>query len=318
MRMEIISLEPMRAEWLEEIAKQTGQEVKVVSRDLVQENEELLSVAEILICRDRDLKSELLDILQSVKWIFVVSTGVDKLPFKVLREKGIEVVNSPNVSDEAMSDYTIGAMMLYSCKFKELLHYQKEKYWKPYAMTDPLCGKKLLIVGAGRIGQRIAQKAKVFGMNLYGICRETKELPAFDVVKGMEALPELCIMADYVVCTLPLTAETKYIFDEDVFRTMKKEAVFINISRGGLVNTEALVKCLKERVIAGAVLDVFEKEPISADSELWELDNLVITPHSSGRIENYLEQAMKIFAENLREYIETGKLINTVDLRKGY
>lgn len=316
--MNIVSLESMKTEWQQEIARKTGETVTYVVRDLVWDNQELLNAAEIIICRDRDLKPELLEMLQNVKWIFIVSTGVDKLPFDILREKGIQVVNSPNVSDEAMSDYTIGAMMLYSCRFKELLQYQKEKYWKPYAMTEPLKDKKLLIVGAGRIGQRIAKKAKAFDMRIYGICRNPRELPLFDAVKGMDKLEELCAAADYVVCVLPLTEETKYIFNENVFRKMKDTSVFINISRGGLVDTDDLVKCLREQVIAGAVLDVFEKEPIGADSELWELDNLVITPHSSGRIENYLEEAMKIFGRNLSEYIKTGNLTDRIDLEKGY
>lgn len=316
--MKIVSLEPLKLEWLEEIKTQTGQNVKVVSRDAIQDERNNISEAEILICRDRDLKDDLLKVLVKIKWIFIVSTGVDKLPFAVLKERGIRVVNSPNVSDEAMSDYTIGAMMLFSCKFKELLQYQKDKFWKPYAMTDPLCGKNLLIVGAGRIGQRIANKAKAFGMNIYGICREPRELPVFDDVKGLDSLGDLCCGADYVVCTLPLTSETKYIFDEDAFRKMKKDTVFINISRGGLVDTNGLVKCLKENVIAGAVLDVFEQEPIGDRSELWNIENLVITPHSSGRIKNYLEQAMKIFSKNLCEYIGTGRLMDQIDLEKEY
>lgn len=316
--MKIVSLEPLKESWVDSVKMQTGQDIAVILRDKVQEEAETLSSTEILICRDRDLTESLLGNLQNVKWIFIVSTGVDKLPFDYLQEREIQIVNSPNVSDEAMSDYTIGAMMLYSCKFKELLQCQQKSFWKPYAMTDPLQGKNLLIVGAGKIGQRIADKAKVFGMKILGICRQPKEINNFDVVKGVESLKGLCQEADYVVCTLPLTGETAKIFNEDVFRQMKENAVFINISRGGLVNTGDLCRCLKEKVIAGAVLDVFEKEPLSVDSELWELDNLVITPHSSGRIENYLEEAMKIFTKNLYEYIESGKLINTIDLRKGY
>lgn len=316
--MKIVSLESLKLEWLKAIKRQTGQNVEVVSRDAIQKKRNSIGEAEVLICRDRDLKDDFMKLLVKIKWIFIVSTGVDKLPFAVLKERGIQVVNSPNISDEAMSDYTMGAMMLYSCKFKDLLQYQKEKFWKPYAMTDPLYGKNLLVVGAGKIGRRIATKAKAFGMNLYGICRESRELSIFDDVKGLDSLGDLCRVADYVVCTLPLTSETKYIFNEDVFRKMKKDTVFINISRGGLVDTNGLVKCLKENVIAGAVLDVFEKEPIGDESELWEIENLVITPHSSGRIENYLEQSMKIFCENLCEYIGTGRLIDKIDLEKGY
>lgn len=316
--MKIVSIEPMNRKWMDSVKSATGQEITVVQREKIWEETGVLCDAEILICRDRDLKKEVIDYFKNIKWIFIVSTGVDKLPFEILRGKGIDVVNSPKVSDEAMSDYTIGAMMLYSCKFKELLSHQSKKFWKPYVMTEPLNGKKLLIVGAGRIGKRIADKACIFGMDIYGICRNPKEISGFSEIRGIDSLPNMCAEADYVVCTLPLTVETEKIFNEDIFRNMKENTVFINISRGGLVDTDGLIKCLKERVIAGAVLDVFEKEPLSLDSELWQLDNLVITPHSSGRIENYLEEAMKIFVKNLCIYMDTGELVDKIDLKKGY
>lgn len=314
--MKIISLEPLKTEWLDAIEKKTGERLVCIDRKNIERNK--LKHAEILICRDRDLTQDLINNCRQIGWIFIVSTGVDRLPFDILKEKGIQVVNSPNVSDEAMSDYTIGAMLLFSCRFKQLLQCQSEHYWKPYAMTEPLQGKKLLIVGAGKIGVAIANKAKVFGMEIYGICREAKQLENFEDVCSMECIESLCQMADYIVCTLPLTAETKYLFDEKIFRKMKRTAIFINISRGGLVNISDLIICLKEECFAGAVLDVFEKEPLSAENELWDLENVVITPHSSGRIENYLEQALNIFIRNLCEYKKTGRLPNAIDLEKGY
>ena len=316
--MEIISFEPLQKQWIENIEKQSSQRIQYVSRDEIKCHIQLLQKAEILICRDRDLSAELLESLNCMKWIFIVSTGVDKLPFDVLRTKGIRVVNSPCVSNEAMSDYTIGAMLLYSCQFKKLMECQRDKYWKPYAMTTPLKGQKLLIVGAGKIGQAIAAKAKAFDMHVLGICKTPKKTYGFDEVGGIDCLEKFSAKADFIVCTLPLTEETRHLFNGDVFSKMKESTIFINIARGGLVDTEALITVLKDKKIAGAVLDVFEEEPLPAENKLWELDNVVLTPHSSGRINNYLEQAIEIFTKNLLSYIKEEKLVNEVNLEKGY
>lgn len=316
--MKIISFEPLQAQWMDRIEKQSAQHIQYISREEMDNNKILLQEAQILICRDRDLSKELLDDLESLEWIFIVSTGVDKLPFEAIKGKGIKVANSPSVSNEAMSDYTIGAMLLFSCQFKKLMEYQKDNYWKPYAMTTPLKGQNLLIVGAGKIGQAIAAKAKAFDMHIYGICRTPKEIEGFEEVGGMDRLESFSENADFIVCTLPLTSETRYLFNADIFTGMKESAIFINISRGALVDTEALIEVLEKRQIAGAVLDVFEKEPLPMESRLWDLDNVVLTPHSSGRISNYLEQAMEIFGKNLVSYIEEGKLLNEVNLEKGY
>lgn len=316
--MEIISLEPLKPEWISKIELVTGQKVQVISREELLQQESTLRNAEVLICRDRDLLPDRLDVFENLKWVFIVSTGVDKVPFEYFYEKGIRVSNSPNISNDAMSDYVMGAALFFSCQFNQLIKCQAEKYWKPFAMTEPLNNKKMLIVGAGKIGQAIAHKAKAFGMSLYGICRTAKEIECFDVIKGMSALDDMCQEADFVVCTLPLTNETKYVFNEDIFNKMKHTAVFINIARGALVDTEALIKCLKRRSISGAVLDVFEKEPLAYESELWDLDNVFITPHSSGRVANYLERSMEIFEKNLTAYIKTGVPLEEIDLAKGY
>lgn len=316
--MEIISLELLKMEWIAEIELETGQKVQVIPKEKLQQQESVLRNTEILICRDRDLLPCCLDVFENLKWVFIVSTGVDKVPFEYFYKKGIKVSNSPNISNDAISDYVMGAALFYSCQFNQLIKCQAEKYWKPFAMTEPLRSKKLLIVGAGKIGQAIAHKAKAFGMLVYGICRTEKEIECFDAIKDMAALGDMCGEADFVVCALPLTNETKYVFNEDIFNKMKHSVVFINIARGALVDTDALIKCLKRRSIGGAVLDVFEEEPLTYESELWDLDNVLITPHSSGRVANYLECSMGIFKENLIAYIKTGNPLEEIDLVKGY
>lgn len=316
--MRIVSIEPLSEESIINIKKVSNEDIQYIAREEIDNLVEDLATTEILICRDRDLNIAFLEHLVCLKWIFIVSNGVDKLPFAYLAERNIQVVNSPNISNDAMSDYVMGAILMHTCRFNELLEYQRESYWKPYAMTESLRGKNLLIVGAGKIGKDIAYKANAFGMNVDGICRVEKHIDVFRQIKGISELYKMCAEADFVVCTLPLTAETKYCFNEKVFKCMKKTAIFINISRGAVVNTNELIQCLKDKVIGGAVLDVFEIEPLAKESELWNLDNVVITPHSSGRIDNYFGYVMEIFKANLCSYKEEGKLINQVDLIKGY
>lgn len=316
--MHIVSIEPINEVWMIKIRNRTNQKVSYVSRDEVEKKQGVLKTADILLCRDRDVDDELIGICCNLKWIFIISAGVDKLPFELLNKEGIRVVNAPDISNQAISNYVVGAILQQACHFYELMEYQKRKEWKPFAMTDSLEGKKMLIVGAGKIGRTIAQKVRNFGIEVNGICREPRFIEGFDVVEGIDALGNWLVDSDYVVCSLPLTKETKYVFNEKVFEQMKKGALFINISRGGLVDTNALVKYASREKQFHAILDVFEMEPLAIDSELWNLKNVIITPHSSGRVSDFIDQALNIFLENVISYIREGKLLNEVDLVKGY
>lgn len=314
----IVSIEPLKPEWIGNIEKNIDEKIYVVAKNEMDKNESLTSSAEVLICRDRDLSEEFLNKFSMLKFIFVVSAGVEKLPFQYLQQRKILVANTSGVSDAAMSDYVIGAMLMYSSKFLECYKYKQQNYWKPYLMSEGLQGKQLLVVGAGRIGKAVAAKAKAFQMNVIGIKNQVVEDPLFDVVDTLENLDRYLATADYIACILPLTRETIHLFTQEKFTKMKKSAVFINISRGKLVDEQGLIRSLKANCIKGAVLDVFEEEPLSLDSELWSLENVTITPHSSGRIEDFLKYSMGVFEKNIMAFRNGIKLPSQVDLDKGY
>ena len=317
-KLKCISIEPLKSEWMQTIRSKCEVELYYVSRENLNQNEELLGDAQILICRDRDLSEAFLSKLKKLELVFIVSAGVEKLPFEYLKKRDITVANAGGVSDTAMSDYVIGAMLLFSSRFKECIEYKNQHYWKPYLMTDVLMNKKLLIVGAGKIGQAIAKKAKAFEMKIVGVKRTMGVLTDFDRLTTLDKLDEELEDADYVVCTIPLTDNTYHLFDKQRFEKMKDTSVFINVSRGKIVDEEHLTDILLERKIRGAVLDVFETEPLASESTLWGLDNVILTPHSSGRIEEFIRHAIDIFIINVKQYCRGERMDNEVDLEFRY
>lgn len=273
---------------------------------------------EVLIARDRDPIEEIVNACNNLKLLFIVSTGVEKLPFELLRSRGIQVANTGGVNSGIMSEYAMAYILAKSTRVCENILNQQENHWKKFQCVDSLEGKTLLIVGAGRTGQLLAQKANVFGMHCIGVKKHVGQLFGFDKVVGLDNLNDVLPIADFIVCTLPLTDETQYLFDETKFHYMKSDATFINISRGKLVVTDDLVAALESGEIAQAVLDVFETEPIDKDSVLWHTKNLWITPHSSGRLENFMDEAIKCAARNIKAFINNESLPNKVNLTDGY
>lgn len=318
MRIKCISIEPLKEKWLNHVEKKCGVHIELVTRESWQNHRDKIQGCELLICRDRDLSEEFLDEFKSLQYIFIVSAGVEKLPFEYLKNRNISVINSGGASDSAMSDYVIGAMLMFSSRFKECIEYKMQEHWQKFLMTESLKGKKLIVVGAGKIGRAIARKAKVMEMVTFGVKRTKSKLPEFDEVYSLDELESILPNADYVACTIPLTEETLYLFNETRFSCMNSNAVFINISRGKIVNEDDLIHALENGKIKAAVLDVFEIEPLPKDSKLWKLDNVVITPHSSGRINDFLGRSMEIFAENMCYLLRNEEVPNLVDLDKKY
>ncbi|MBO7048720.1 MAG: D-2-hydroxyacid dehydrogenase [Spirochaetia bacterium] len=314
--MNIVSTVQLSDENIEYIYSKTHERVSYIDKMI----SSLMSIEniEILLARDRDITISLLEEMISLKMIFIVSTGVEKIPFKYLQERNIMVANTTGVSEEAMSNYVIGALLSFSSNFLNCFHYKNQRHWQKYLCTEPLVEKKLLICGAGKIGRKIAEKAKAFKIRTIGIKTKIEQVSYFDEIYDMTAFEKQLREADYTVCCLPLTKQTYKLFNANVFSMMKQSSVFINISRGGLVDEDALIVALEDNQIKGAVLDVFETEPLPKESKLWDLDNVILTPHSSGRIHNFLDYSIHCFCNNLISYKTTGRLVSPIDLDKGY
>jgi phosphoglycerate dehydrogenase-like enzyme len=198
--------------------------------------------------------------------------------------------------------------------------YKSQHLWKRHT-SSVLRDKTIGILGLGHIGSEVARLAKAFGMRVIATRRSYKEgMKARNVDQLMPSnkLNDLLKTSDYVVITLPFTAETKNLIGEKELRQMKESACLINIGRGGIIDQTALTKALKENWIGGAALDVYTPEPLPADSLLWDLPNLIYSPHVSGSMVDYVSRATEVFCNNLERYLAGKRLVNVVNKRAGY
>lgn len=276
--------------------------------------------AEIIAGWKKGLEEYCLDPQAKLKWLQTWSAGVDSLPLDELKLRGITLTSANGVHAYPISETIFALMLGLTRKIHTYVRNQQAKTWHHAHMGLELHEKTVGIIGVGAIGQETAKLAKAFGMTVLGIRNSGKPIEYVDEMYTLDQLDFLLPKCDYVVVTLPHTKETHRLFGAEQFMQMKSTAFFINIGRGEIVVEDDLVRALREATIAGAGLDVFEKEPLSAESPLWELENVIITPHTSGSTENYNKRLIEsILIPNLKEYIsDTTPSINLVDFSKGY
>jgi phosphoglycerate dehydrogenase-like enzyme len=254
----------------------------------------------------------------SLRWVHVAGAGVDAALFPELVESEVVVTNSRGVFDRSIAEYVIGAMLVFEKDLLRTLAFQRRKEWK-HRESGMLSGKTLLVVGAGPIGRMISTLAKSLGMKPSAVARTTRsEDPDFERVFATEDLDEALPHADYVVIAAPLTDETRDMFGAEQFGRMKSEARLINIGRGKIVDEAALIAALREKKISGAALDVFREEPLPVESPLWEMDEVIVSPHMSGDFVGWTNALGELFAENFRRWSEGEELFNIVDKERGY
>lgn len=279
-----------------------------------------LESADVLVTYGEDLTEEHLKQYKNLKWIQVLTAGVDKMPLPYLVQSSILLTNVKGIHKVPMAEYAFAAMLQVARNLNEAFQKQQNKKWDPRLRVDELYDKTLGIIGVGAIGEEIARRAHVFGMKVVGVTRSGRENAYCEKMFTPNQLNQFLPLCDYVVVIVPSTKETLKLIGQKELDCMKSSAVLINIARGSVIDEEALVTHLKEGKIKGAVLDVFAEEPLSENSPLWELNNCIITPHVSGRSSRYMERALGVFRENLEQY-QTGNLTqlkNIVDCVKGY
>lgn len=287
-------------------------------RDMEEAREDLLD-ADILITYGEDLTTEIIKKVECLKWIMVISAGLDEMPFQAIQDKGILVTNAKGIHKIPMAEYTIAMILQVARQAKQLIENEQIKVWDRRIPMTELNEKTLGILGAGAIGTQIADYARVFSMRTIGFNRSGRKVNGFDEIVTKETLDKLLIKSDFIVSVLPSTPETDGILNRPTFKMMKKTATFINIGRGKNVIEKDLIAALKSGEIAHAVLDVFGQEPLPKEHPFWEMKNVTVTPHISGISANYLPRAIEIFETNLKVFIGGGKdYLNIVDLDKGY
>ncbi|MEQ2526893.1 D-2-hydroxyacid dehydrogenase [Robertmurraya yapensis] len=275
--------------------------------------------AEVFMTYGEDLTEELIHSARNLRWIMVMSAGLEKMPLAACEEKGILVTNARGVHKIPMAEFTLGAMLQYVKQTKLLSEREADENWDRKIPMAELCGKTILILGVGAIGGEIARLAKAFRMNTIGVNRSGDQVDYVDELYTMKEVPEVIEKADFIVSVLPSTDETSNVLTYEHFQAMKNTAVFINIGRGDLVKDETLLKALENNEIAHAYLDVFEQEPLPKGHSFWKMENVTVTPHLSSITKNYLPRAFEIFEQNLHTYNKKGvNYKNRIDLSRGY
>lgn len=252
-----------------------------------------------------------------LKWIHALSAGVEQLTFPELQSSSVILTNSKGIHGIPVSEHVLSMMLAFTRGLNLFIRQQQQSIWKRVP-TDEIYEKTIAIVGLGSIGRSIAKRAKGLGMTVLASKQEQTNEIFVDRLYRPDQMHQMLAEADFVVVAVPLTETTKELFTIEEFRSMKKNAYFINIARGAVVNEADLVTALEQGLIKGAGLDVFDHEPLAETSPLWNMPNVIITPHIAALSPYYLDRAIKLFADNLTHFIQGDALINIVDKVKGY
>lgn len=274
---------------------------------------------DILIVYGDGLSSEMLLGSKKLKWIHIISSGLELIPFDILIQMDVIVTNVKGIHSIPIAEYTIGMILNMVHRNYYFYDLQLKGEWESWVTVEESYGKTIGIIGLGAVGTEIAKRAKAFGMKVLGISRSGNNLsPYVDEIVMKENKDYLLKKADFVVLTLPYTNDTDKLIGKKELSIMKNTAYLINISRGKVVDEDELIGSLKRKDIQGAILDVFTNEPLSKESRLWNLDNVIITPHASGRSPHYMERSIEIFCNNLDNYGNLHKMVNVINLKQGY
>lgn len=292
-------------------------------RSLNKENlKELIPEADILVCFS--ISPENFQRAKDLKWIHLAVAGVDKSVFPELLQSKIIISASKGIHSHTIAEHILGMILSFATGIHLSTLRQFQKKWASVEVMDKrfeLTGKTLGIVGLGSIGKELAKRGKCFGMKIIGMknnLKKREKIRYVDKIFPKEKLSDLLALSDFVALTLPLTEETYHLIGEKEFAQVKSSAYLINTSRGKIVDEKALIEALENKKIAGAGLDVFEEEPLSSNSKLYDFENVLITPHIAGSMEDYFQKVAQIFKENLKRFLSGRKMINLVDKKLGY
>jgi len=281
---------------------------------------EHLKDAEVIVGWKKEIAEQCIHSESKLRWLQSWSAGVNNMPLDEMEKSNILLTSANGVHAYPISETIFALMLGLTRKIHSYVRNQQEKKWHHSNMKLEIHEKTIGIVGVGHIGKETAKIAKAFGMTVLGVRHSGRDEEFVDEMYTTDQLSEVLHRCDYVVLTLPLTEETRHLFGANEFRRMKSSAFFINIGRGEIVVEEELIEALQSGEIAGAGLDVFTKEPLPEDSPLWDFENVIVTPHTSGSTEHYAKRVIEdIFIPNLKSYAQGGVLpINVVDYKKGY
>jgi len=267
-----------------------------------------------IIFGEPSLTANVLPSMSNLRWVQAMWAGVEPLLVPSLR-RDYTLTNARGIFGGLMSEYVFGYLLAFERRVFEHYRLQKDRSWSPVE-TGSLRGKTIGLLGVGSIGARLAETAKHFGMIVRGYTRASETSPAIDAYYHGAELLDFATGLDYLICVLPNTPATRWLVDQPLFNALPPHAIFVNVGRGSAVDETALVTALKSGQIAGAVLDVFETEPLPENSPLWRLPNVFITYHTSAR--TIPTDMVGVFVENYNRYLRGEELQYIVDFELGY
>ncbi|MDQ0188972.1 D-2-hydroxyacid dehydrogenase [Alicyclobacillus cycloheptanicus] len=258
---------------------------------------------------------DLLERYSSIRWLQLMSAGVDHVLHQGRVPARVTLTRMVGVFSRQMAEYVFAYLLHIEKGIERLCAQQREQRWKPFR-AGVLTGKVIGVAGLGSIGQEVVRKARAFDMKVHGLSRTGEHADTVDRHFSDREWVDFVRELDYLVLTLPLTDQTRHVVNESVLWAMKPEAVIVNVGRGALMDESALIAALQQARLGGAVLDVFEQEPLPAESPLWRLPNVYVTPHMSGP--TTVENGSTYFLENLARYQAGQALLGVVEPGAAY
>jgi phosphoglycerate dehydrogenase-like enzyme len=260
---------------------------------------------------------EVLERIQGVDWIHFLSAGVEKIWDMDFDKQSILMTKSSGVHGRPMSEFAIGAMLYFAKQFGRFSEQSRQHVWER-GWLDELTGRRLAVLGLGHVGQAVAERAKMFGMRVVGTVNSPRTIAVADHVFPTEALREALQGADYLCICLPLTPSTRGLVDHAALSQLRRGAVVVDISRGGVMCQSAVLQALDAGHLSGAALDVFENEPLETTSPLWGRPDLLLTPHVSGTTPHYVDRALDVFLTNAERLLAGETPATPIDVVRGY
>ncbi len=310
--------------WFAQRLRQNFPDTEVVHLNGYAEFEAQLPDTEVLMTWS--LRPEQFKLARKLRWIHSPAAAVHQFMFPELINSDVIVTNAREVHGRVVAEHVMGLIFALAKRIPQAVRLQvrhvwgQQAMWESYPPPRELSGATLGLVGLGSIGRQVARHATDLGMRVIAV-REHPEKGSPENVSQVYSraqLDEMLSQADYVVLAAPTTPATNGLINRQRFAAMKCDAHIINVGRGPIIDEGALVEALRSHKIAGAGLDVFVDEPLPADSPLWDLDNLLITPHTAGLTEKLWERHYALMSENLRRYLATQPLLALVNKREGY
>lgn len=272
---------------------------------------------DIMVCFD-PFKNIDLDQFPKLKWIQLLSAGINQVPVDKVLKNNILLTNNRGGYSIPIAEWIVLKALEMIKNSKEFYKKQDEKVWKMDFSLLELYGKTVAFLGTGSIAQEAAKRFEAFGVKIIGFNRSGKAVEHFHECYPIDQINQVVSKCDFFVIAAPYTDKTHHLVNEEVFSNMKDGTYLINIARGSIIDENALIENLKSGKIKKAALDVFEVEPLPDDSPLWDMDNVIISPHNSWGSEMTGKRRFEIAYENMKRYINNEELINIVDLDRGY